>query len=116
MPRCWRASTSVIKSPGISPYRAPVPAAEARGVQFLSGSALWFGEHPEARVIAVTGSKGKSTTSALIAHLLRASGKRVALCGNIGVPLLELLDPPQAPDWWVMELSSFQTRDLGAFA
>ena len=104
----------VIKSPGISPYAAPVPAAEARGVDFVSGSALWFAEHPKARVIAVTGTKGKSTTSALIAHLMRASGLRVALCGNIGVPLLELLDPPQAPDWWVMELSSFQTRDLGA--
>jgi len=104
----------VLKSPGISPYRSPFPEAEARGVRFLSGSALWFAEHPDARVIAVTGTKGKSTTSALIAHLLRASGKRVALCGNIGVPLLDLLEPRQAPDWWVMELSSFQTRDLGA--
>ena len=104
----------VVKSPGISPYRAPVPEAEHLGVRFVSGSALWFAEHPEARTIAVTGTKGKSTTSALIAHLTRANGLRVALCGNIGVPLLELLDPPSPPDWWVMELSSFQTRALGA--
>ena len=104
----------VVKSPGISPYKSPVPEAIAAGVRFVSGTALWFGEHGNARTIAVTGTKGKSTTTALIAHLLRAAGKRVALCGNIGVPLLELLQPEAEPDWWVMELSSFQTRDMEA--
>ena len=104
----------VVKSPGISPYKSPVPEAIAAGVRFVSGTALWFGEHGNARTIAVTGTKGKSTTTALIAHLLRAAGKRVALCGNIGVPLLELLNPEAEPDWWVMELSSFQTRDMEA--
>src|SRR5690606_29981986 len=63
------------------------------------------------RVIAVTGTKGKSTLTALIAHLLRALGRRGALAGNIGLPLLELLDPPRTPDWWVVELASFQPRD-----
>ena len=103
----------IIKSPGISPYKSPVPAAEAAGVRFTSGSALWFAENPTARTICVTGTKGKSTVTALIAHLLRKSGKCVALAGNIGLPLLELLDPPRQPDWWVIELSSFQTRDFG---
>jgi UDP-N-acetylmuramoylalanine--D-glutamate ligase len=41
------------------------------------------------------------------------SGKCVALAGNIGLPLLDLVDPPREPDWWVIELSSFQTRDFG---
>ncbi len=103
----------VIKSPGISMYRPEIAEARRLGTQFTSGTALWFAEHPEARVIAVTGTKGKSTVSALTAHLLRSLGRRVALAGNIGVPLLELLDPPQLPDWWVVELSSFQTRDSG---
>jgi UDP-N-acetylmuramoylalanine--D-glutamate ligase len=103
----------VIKSPGIAAYRREILEAQHNGVQFTSGTALWFAENPTARVIAVTGTKGKSTVTALIAHLLRALGKRVALAGNIGLPLLELLDPPQAPDWWVVELSSFQTRDAG---
>ena len=101
----------VIKSPGISAYRPELIEARRNGTRFTSGTALWFAEHPEARVIAVTGTKGKSTTTALIAHLLRASGRRVALAGNIGLPLLDLLDPAQAPDWWVVELSSFQTRE-----
>lgn len=104
----------VIKSPGISAYRPEILEAQHNGTHFTSGTALWFAEHPQARVIAVTGTKGKSTVSALIAHLLRASGRRVALAGNIGMPLLELLDPPQAPDWWVVELSSFQTREAAA--
>ncbi|MDR3388711.1 MAG: UDP-N-acetylmuramoyl-L-alanine--D-glutamate ligase [Rudaea sp.] len=102
----------VVKSPGISAYKSPVPEAEAAGVRFTSGSALWFAEHAGARTICVTGTKGKSTVSALIAHLLRNSGKCVALAGNIGLPLLELLDPTPVPDWWVIELSSFQSRDF----
>jgi len=104
----------VVKSPGISPYRPPVPDAMRAGVRFVSSTALWFAETPGARVVAVTGTKGKSTTTALVAHLLRSAGRRVALCGNIGLPLLELLDPPLPPDWWVIELSSFQTPGLGA--
>ena len=101
----------VVKSPGISAYRPELLQAQHNGTRFISGTALWFAENPAARVIAVTGTKGKSTVTALIAHLLRALGRRVALAGNIGLPLLELLDPPQPPDWWVVELSSFQTRD-----
>ncbi|MGA9422413.1 MAG: UDP-N-acetylmuramoyl-L-alanine--D-glutamate ligase, partial [Rhodanobacteraceae bacterium] len=101
----------VIKSPGISAHRPEIVDATRSGTRFTSGTALWFSEHPEARVIAVTGTKGKSTVSALIAHLLRALGHRTALAGNIGMPLLELLDPPVAPAWWVFELSSFQTRE-----
>jgi UDP-N-acetylmuramoylalanine--D-glutamate ligase len=100
----------VIKSPGISAYRPELIEAEHNGTRFTSGTALWFAEHPEARTIGVTGTKGKSTVSALIAHFLRALRLRTALAGNIGMPLLELLDPPAAPDLWVVELSSFQTR------
>lgn len=103
----------VIKSPGISVYRAEIFEARRNGTRFSSGTALWFAENPSARVVAVTGTKGKSTTAALIAHLLRGLGRRVALAGNIGMPLLDLLDPPRGPDWWVIELSSFQTRDAG---
>lgn len=109
-----RAFDVVIKSPGISAYRPEIELARSAGTQFTSGTELWFAEHPHARVIAVTGTKGKSTVSASIAHLLRSLGRRVALAGNIGVPLLELLDPPRLPDWWVVELSSFQTREAGA--
>jgi UDP-N-acetylmuramoylalanine--D-glutamate ligase len=102
----------VIKSPGISPYRDDVETAIERGTCFIGGSALWFSENPHARTICVTGTKGKSTTTALIAHLLRAGGHRTALAGNIGLPLLELLDAQPAPEFLAIELSSYQTRDV----
>jgi UDP-N-acetylmuramoylalanine--D-glutamate ligase len=107
----------VVKSPGISPYRLEALAAAAQGTSFIGGTTLWFTEHATtdgvARdVLCVTGTKGKSTTSALLAHLLRCAGTRTALAGNIGVPLLELLDAHA--DAWVVELSSYQTRDVAA--
>jgi UDP-N-acetylmuramoyl-L-alanine---L-glutamate ligase len=101
----------VVKSPGISAYKPALLAAQAQGTRFTSGTALWFGENPDARVIAITGTKGKSTTSALTAHLARSLGARTALAGNIGLPLLELLG--QRADLWVIELSSFQTGEAG---
>ncbi len=101
----------VVKSPGISAYLPPIEAARARGTVFTSGTALWFGERPDARVIGITGTKGKSTASALAAHLARALGVRTALAGNIGLPLLDLLDAEA--DLWVVELSSFQTGEAG---
>jgi UDP-N-acetylmuramoylalanine--D-glutamate ligase len=104
----------VIKSPGISPYGPEALAAAERGTRFIGGTTLWFVEHPEAKTICVTGTKGKSTTTALLAHLLRAGGHRTALCGNIGLPLLELLDIEQPPEFWAIELSSYQTRDVAA--
>src|SRR3546814_8226409 len=82
----------VIKSPGISPYAAPAVGAALHGTRFIGGSTLWFAEHAAkpapGQVICVTGTKGKSTVSALIAHLLRAAGKRTALAGDRKSPRL----------------------------
>lgn len=101
----------VYKSPGISPYDRHVEWAHFRGTRFVSGSNLWFAEHPYLKTICVTGSKGKSTTTALIAHLLRHGRVRTALAGNIGLPLLDVpMSPP--PEWWAIELSSYQTWDF----
>ncbi len=106
----------VVKSPGISPNKPEAVFAAQRGTRFIGGTALWFAEHAQdrtmARTFCVTGTKGKSTTTALLAHLLRAAGLRAALAGNIGVPLLELLDAQT--DAWAIELSSYQTRDVAA--
>ncbi|HSD16475.1 MAG TPA: UDP-N-acetylmuramoyl-L-alanine--D-glutamate ligase [Thermomonas sp.] len=107
----------VVKSPGISPNTPEALAAASKGTRFIGGTALWFGERADAtgeiaNAICVTGTKGKSTTSSLLAHLLRAAGVRTALAGNIGLPLLELLD--DEADAWAIELSSYQTRDVAA--
>lgn len=105
----------VLKSPGISPYGEDAAAAARAGTRFVGGTALWFAERAGADGIVpstacVTGTKGKSTSTALLAHLLRAGGVRTALAGNIGLPLLELLDADA--DAWAIELSSYQTGDV----
>ncbi len=109
----------VIKSPGISPNSPAALSATASGTRFIGGTGLWFAEHAGddgvvPHTFCVTGTKGKSTTTSLLAHLLRASGRRTALVGNIGVPLLEVLAPQPAPDAWAIELSSYQTGDVTA--
>ncbi len=98
----------VIKSPGISPYQQAVNDAEC---QIISPTALWFAneaQHIDAQVIAVTGTKGKSTTSSMIAHVLTILGFEVALAGNIGVPLISIT---QCCDYIVLETSSYQAHD-----
>jgi len=102
----------LIRSPGVSPYRSFMRRAAAAGVRVTSPSNLWFEAHPDANTVCVTGTKGKSTTSALIAHLLQACGFDVRLAGNIGQPLLDCDD--RGVDWWVIELSSYQLTDLEA--
>jgi UDP-N-acetylmuramoylalanine--D-glutamate ligase len=102
----------LIRSPGISPYRQSLQRAKLAGVEITTPSNLWFAAHPLEKTICVTGTKGKSTTSTLIAHALQSCGHRVRLAGNIGLPLLSCED--RDVDWWVIELSSYQLTDLEA--
>lgn len=102
----------VIRSPGVSVYRPEIEQLRAAGVPVTTGTNLWFADHPDARTVAVTGTKGKSTTSALIAHLLRSLDLEVVLAGNGGTPLLEFLHVEREPDVWALELSSYQTADI----
>ena len=106
----------VVRSPGVSRYRPEAEALAAAGVEMTTGTRLWFAEHPAARAIGITGTKGKSTTASLVAHMAGRLGLDVRLAGNIGVPLASFLGPADAaePDLWVLELSSFQTSDLDA--
>jgi UDP-N-acetylmuramoylalanine--D-glutamate ligase len=102
----------LIRSPGISPYRNSIQRARAAGARLTTPSNLWFAAHPNQNTICITGTKGKSTTSALLAHMLESCGYRVRLAGNIGLPLLACDD--RDVDWWVIELSSYQLADLEA--
>ncbi len=105
------AADVVVRSPGISRYREDAQRVAAATL-VTTGTNLWFAEHADDLVVAVTGSKGKSTTASLVAHLARAAGLRTVLAGNIGVPLLAELHPDPAPDLWVVELSSQQTSEM----
>jgi UDP-N-acetylmuramoylalanine--D-glutamate ligase len=99
----------IVKSPGISLYRPEITEAKRRGVRFTSATNLWFELHPEGKTIAVTGTKGKSTTARLLHHLLAQAGLDVRLMGNVGIAAL---GQPAARDFTVLELSSYQIADL----
>ncbi len=102
----------VVKSPGISRYRPEIQEAREKGVLFTSTTALWFAEHQAETIVAVTGTKGKSTTASVTAHLLRKAGRKAYLAGNIGLPVFDLLDVHDPDAIWVIELSSYQICDI----
>jgi UDP-N-acetylmuramoyl-L-alanine---L-glutamate ligase len=100
----------IVKSPGVSLYRPDIQSARQRGVEVTSLLNLWFAERPKITTICVTGTKGKSTTASLIAHILERLSCRVALAGNIGVPITEIDIP--GVDYAVIEVSSYQAADF----
>lgn len=101
----------VIKSPGISPHVPEVKAAKNEGVEFTSATQLFFESCP-GKIIGVTGTKGKSTTSSLIDHILDTAGRPHVLVGNIGKPALDQLDQITPDTTVVFELSSHQLMDI----
>jgi UDP-N-acetylmuramoylalanine--D-glutamate ligase len=107
----WSELEVVVRSPGVSRYRPELTAAAATGVVVTTTMALWLEDHADAAVLAVTGTKGKSTTAALAAAVLEADGRRVELIGNIGVPVLDTYGRPR-PDVYVVEVSSYQAADV----
>ena len=101
----------VFRTPGMHPDKPELQALRFAGAEVTSEMEVFFTLCP-CTTIAVTGSDGKTTTTTLIAEMLKAAGKQVWLGGNIGTPLLPLLDEMKAEDFAVVELSSFQLMDM----
>ena len=101
----------VFRTPGMHPANPAIQALQRRGAEVTSEMEVFFEVCP-CRIIAVTGSDGKTTTTTLISEFLKAEGKTVWLGGNIGTPLLPLCRQMQAEDLAVVELSSFQLMDM----
>ena len=101
----------VFRTPGMHPGNPAIQALKERGAEITSEMEVFFEVAP-CHLIAVTGSDGKTTTTTLIAEMLRAAGKTVWLGGNIGTPLLPLARQMKKEDYAVVELSSFQLMDM----
>ena len=95
----------LVRTPAVNPKDLPF------GANITSVSRLFF-ENSPAKIIGVTGSKGKGTTASFIAEILRAAGIKTHLVGNIGLPALDILSEVQPEDIVVYELSSFQLWDM----
>ncbi len=111
----WSQFSAFVLSPGV-PLTHPKPhwtvdLAHAAGVEIIGDVELFARERrltaPDCPLIAITGTNGKSTTTALIAHILRAAGRDTQLGGNIGTAILTL-DPPAPDHFYVVECSSYQ--------
>lgn len=103
----------VIRSPGVSIYKPEIVEAKNSGVIFITEKTLFFNEiEGKTKTIAITGTKGKTTTSTFCAYLLKQMGYKVLLVGNMGVPAIELIREAKNVDFVVAELSSYQCSDL----
>jgi UDP-N-acetylmuramoylalanine--D-glutamate ligase len=100
----------LVRSPGVSIYK---PLIREASTPVTTATGLWLAEREGHHVIGVTGTKGKSTTATVIAHLLRQIEPTTELAGNIGRPVIDLLDL-DTDTWVVLELSSYQIADLTA--
>ena len=115
----WREIPALVLSPGIPhSFPAPHPAvvlARAAGAEIIGDIELLGRAQPEARYVGITGTNGKSTTTALIGHILAAAGRRVEIGGNLGTPALTLA-PLGSEGAYVLEASSFQLELIGSLA
>lgn len=103
--QAFEAAERIVLSPGVSLKEPIIQQAIARGVEIIGDIDLFL-QHAEAPIIAITGSNGKSTVTTLVGDMAQAAGVRVAVGGNLGTPVLELLD--SNVELYVLELSSFQ--------
>lgn len=96
----------LVVSPGVSLKHEAITAAMVQGVEVV-GDVELFVREAKAPIVAITGTNGKSTVTALLGEMVRQSGFGAEVAGNIGVPVLDLLNK-DVPDYYVLELSSFQ--------
>jgi len=105
--RISRASLVVV-SPGVSPDVPAILAARKRGIDVVSEVEIGLRFLPDVKYIAITGTNGKTTTTAIAHHLLQALGLRAVAAGNIGTPLSEVALQTSPPEWIALEVSSYQ--------
>ncbi len=117
-PALFRQADLLVISPGVALREPAIAEAMAHGVPAVGDIELFVNETRGTPILAITGANGKSTVTSLTGAMCRAAGLKTEVAGNIGVPVLSLLERPR-PDVYVLELSSFQletTASLNARA
>ncbi|HVX87411.1 MAG TPA: UDP-N-acetylmuramoyl-L-alanine--D-glutamate ligase [Gemmatimonadales bacterium] len=109
--RIAKAQLAVV-SPGVNPNTPARKAATEAGVTQIAEAELGLLAMPGVKTACITGTNGKTTTTALTGHLLRMGGLKAVTAGNIGTPLSAVAMEPGHPEWLAVELSSFQLHDM----
>jgi len=104
-------AAALVVSPGVPPTAPPLRTARDAGIPIVSEVEVALRLTPALRYIATTGTNGKTTTTAMVGHLLRALGLDAVDVGNIGTPVSEVALRDPAPTWAALEISSFQLHD-----
>ncbi|MBA2292799.1 MAG: UDP-N-acetylmuramoyl-L-alanine--D-glutamate ligase [Gemmatimonadales bacterium] len=107
-----RRSAALIVSPGIPPDAEVVASSRAAGVEIVAEAQLGLDHLGGIPQLMVTGTNGKTTTTALLDHVMRAAGRNSVAAGNIGTPLAAVAIREVKPAWLAVELSSFQLHDM----
>ena len=110
------ASALVVASPGIPPEAPALRAAHEAGVPVVGELEIALHFLPHQRYVAITGTNGKTTTTAIAHRLLEGLGHDAVAAGNIGTPLAEVALRERQPDWIALETSSFQLHDAPSIA
>lgn len=108
------SSNLIVVSPGVPLTIEPLQRARAAGVEII-GELELAARYLKGKIVAITGSNGKTTTAALTGELLRAAGLRSRVAGNIGLPLVGFVDASRQDDFYVVEVSSFQLETIRLF-
>ena len=110
----FAAADLLAVSPGVPLTIGPIVEAKTKGVRVAGEIELasWF---LKGLLIGITGTNGKSTTTALTAHILSRAGLKATACGNIGLPLTDLIERDSPDHYYVIELSSFQLEGIDSF-
>ena len=108
------AADEVMKSPGIPDKSSLIVQIRSKGIPVISEIELAYRHKGSSRILGVTGSNGKTTTTSLAYHICRHGGLDCALVGNIGVSIArQVAEDPK--EWYIVEISSFQLDDIQAF-
>ncbi|MGH9718952.1 MAG: UDP-N-acetylmuramoyl-L-alanine--D-glutamate ligase [Bryobacteraceae bacterium] len=113
-PAVFEGRDLIVLSPGVPPDAEPLHQARARGIRVI-GEVELAAEFLQGPIIGITGSNGKTTTTALTGHILRECGIPVQVGGNIGTAVTAMITSSRANQWNVIELSSFQLETIDRF-
>ena len=113
-PEVFASADRIVLSPDVPFDLPPLVAARARGVEVI-GEVELAAPYLKGRIVGITGSNGKTTTTSLIGHILRESGIPAQVGGNIGLPVTGMIDSSSDDGWSVLELSSFQLETIVTF-